>query len=107
MGHDMEKNFFPKCRSSLVKLLHPRSIFRKNHFKVLKIANMCQKVTFSCISYTKHPYKGPFTPKSFRSSVPTVYRPQTNVFLKPQASLYTKNIVGKVAPPLDFLPVKE
>ena len=71
-GHDMEKIFFPKCRSSLVKQLHPWSIFRKNHFKVLKIANMCQKVTFSCISYTKLPYKGPFSQKSLRSSVPTV-----------------------------------
>ena len=30
------------------------------------------------------------------------FRPHTNVFLKPQASLHTKNIVGKVPPPLDF-----
>ena len=55
-------------------------------------------MAFSCISHTNHPYKGPFTQKSLRSSVPTVYRPWTNVFLKPQTSLHTKNIVGKVAP---------
>ena len=59
-------------------------------------------MSFSCTYCTKPPYKGPFTPKSLRSSAATVDRPYTNVFLKPQATLHINKIVGKLTPPLDF-----
>ena len=41
MGYGMKKFFFSKCWSGLAKQLHLSSIFHRNHFKVLKIANMC------------------------------------------------------------------